>query len=81
MMAAHSSLDDVRNWPIFPRLSPVGLAYGLAKVATNDRISRSTSSCFARADAYQIPPTQFRFNEFRNIDVRRRVPGNDGVDL
>jgi len=33
----------------------------------------------ARADAYQIPPTQFRFNEFRNIDVRRRVPVNDGV--
>jgi hypothetical protein len=29
MMAAHSSLDDVRNWPICPRLSPVGLAYGL----------------------------------------------------
>jgi hypothetical protein len=46
MMAAHSSLDDVRNWPIFPRLSPVGLAYGLGKVATNDPISRSTSSCF-----------------------------------
>ena len=33
----------------------------------------------ARADAYQIPPTQFRFNEFRNINVRRRVPVNDGV--
>jgi len=33
MMAAHSSLDDVRNWPIFPRLSPVGLAYGLDRRA------------------------------------------------
>ena len=33
----------------------------------------------ARADAYQIPPTQFRFNDFRNIDVRRRVPVNDDV--
>jgi hypothetical protein len=33
----------------------------------------------ARADAHQIPPTQFRFNDFRNIDVRRRVPVNDGV--
>jgi hypothetical protein len=33
----------------------------------------------ARADAHHIPPTHFRFNEFRNIDVRRRVPVNDGV--
>lgn len=52
MMAAHLSLDDVRNWPIFPRLSAVGLAYGLGKVATNDRISRSRSSCF---DANMYP--------------------------
>jgi hypothetical protein len=57
MMAAHSSLDDVRNWPIFPRLSPVGLAYGLGKVATNDRISRSTSSCFD-ANMYTFAPTR-----------------------
>jgi hypothetical protein len=33
----------------------------------------------ARADAHQIPPTHFRFNDIRNIDVRRRVPVNDGV--
>jgi hypothetical protein len=34
----------------------------------------------ARADAQQIPPTHFRCNDFRNIDVRRRVPVNHGVD-
>ena len=33
----------------------------------------------ARADAYQIPPTHFRFNELRNIDVHRRLPVSDGV--
>jgi len=31
----------------------------------------------ARADEYQIPPTQFRSTISRNIDVRRRVPVND----
>ncbi len=33
----------------------------------------------ARADAHQIPPTQFRINEFRNINARRRVAVNDAV--
>src|SRR5207253_5320 len=33
----------------------------------------------ARADAHQIPPTHFRFNDSRNIDMRRRVPVNEGV--
>ena len=33
----------------------------------------------ACADAHQIPPTHFRFNDFRYIDVRRRVPVSDGV--
>src|SRR5690349_19123704 len=33
----------------------------------------------ARADAHQIPPTQFRINDFRNIDARQRVPVNDAV--
>ncbi len=56
-MAAHSSLDDVRNWQIFARLSLVSLAYGLGKVATNDRISRSTSSCF-EANMYTFAPTK-----------------------
>ena len=34
----------------------------------------------ARADAHQIPPTQFPSTTFRNSDVRRRVPVNHGVD-
>src|SRR4029434_9746285 len=33
----------------------------------------------AGANAHETPPTHFRFNDFRNIDVRRRVPVNDGV--
>jgi hypothetical protein len=33
----------------------------------------------ARADAHQIPPTHFRFNDFRYIDVRRCVPVNEGI--
>jgi hypothetical protein len=33
----------------------------------------------ARADAHQIPPTHFRFNDFRNIDTGRCVPVSDGV--
>ena len=33
-----------------------------------------------RADAHQIPPTQFRINNFRNIDERQRVLVNRGVD-
>ncbi len=33
-----------------------------------------------RADAHQIPPTQFRINDFRNIDARQRVPVNEDVD-
>jgi len=34
---------------------------------------------FARADAHQIPPTQFRINDFRNINTRQRVPVTDAV--
>src|SRR5262249_39331355 len=34
----------------------------------------------ARADAHQIPPTHLSFNDFRNIDMRRRFPVNRGVD-
>jgi hypothetical protein len=33
----------------------------------------------ARADAYKIPPTHFRSKTSRNIDMRRRVPVNDGA--
>lgn len=33
----------------------------------------------ARADAHQTPPTHFRFNDLRNINVRRCVPVNEGV--
>ena len=33
----------------------------------------------ARADAHQIPPTHFRFNEFRNNDLLQRVAASDGV--
>jgi hypothetical protein len=33
----------------------------------------------ARADAHQILPTHFRFNDFCNIDVRRSVPVNPGI--
>jgi hypothetical protein len=33
----------------------------------------------ARADAHRIPPTHFRFNDFRNINVRRPIPANDHV--
>jgi hypothetical protein len=33
----------------------------------------------ARADTHQIPPRHFRFNNFRNIDARQRVPVSDGV--
>src|SRR6516165_1430828 len=33
----------------------------------------------ARADAQEIPPTHLRSNGFHNMDVRRRVPVNDGV--
>ena len=33
----------------------------------------------ARADAHQNPPTHFRSTTSRNIDMRRRVPVNDGV--
>ena len=32
------------------------------------------STALTRADAHEIPPTQFRSNNFRNIDTRRRVP-------
>ena len=34
---------------------------------------------FARADAHQIPPTQFRINNFRNIDACQRVPVTDAL--
>ena len=34
----------------------------------------------ARADTHRIPPTHSRFNDFRNIDVRRRLPVNDSVN-
>jgi hypothetical protein len=33
----------------------------------------------ARADAHQIPPTHFRFNDFRYVDLRRRSPVSDSV--
>ena len=33
----------------------------------------------ARAEAHQNPPTQFRFNDFRNINVLRRLPVSDDV--
>jgi hypothetical protein len=33
----------------------------------------------ARAEAYQIPPTHFRINDFRNIDARCSVPVNHRV--
>jgi hypothetical protein len=38
---------------------------------------KSTSA--ARADTHQLPPTQFRINDFRNLDVRRCVPVHRGV--
>ena len=38
------------------------------------------SDRFTRADARQDPPTQFRINDFRNIDALRRVLVNHGVD-
>ena len=38
------------------------------------------STLLARADAHEIPPTQFRINDFRNIDTRRRVLVNHRVD-
>ena len=34
---------------------------------------------FARADAHQIPPTQFRSTTSRNNDLLQRIPVNDGV--
>src|SRR5260221_9653428 len=39
------------------------------------------STLVARADAHQMPPTHARINDFRNIDVCRRVLVNDGVPL
>ena len=33
----------------------------------------------ARADAHQTPPTQFRINEFRNINTRGRVLVSDAL--
>ena len=33
----------------------------------------------ARADAHQNPPTHSRSTTSRNIDMRRRVPVDDGV--
>ena len=33
----------------------------------------------ARADAHEIPPTQFRINNFRNIDARRSLAVNDAL--
>jgi hypothetical protein len=33
----------------------------------------------ARADAHQTPPTHFRFNDFRNINTRQRVPVTEAV--
>jgi hypothetical protein len=38
------------------------------------------SILLTRADADQVPPTQFRINDFRNINVGRRVPVNYRVD-
>src|SRR5690348_15783868 len=37
------------------------------------------STLSSRADAHQILPTHFPINGFRNIDVRRCLPVNDGV--
>ena len=37
------------------------------------------STLSARADAQQIPPTQFRINNFRNLNARRRVLANDDI--
>ena len=33
----------------------------------------------ARADAHDIPPTQFRINNFRDIAMLRCVPVNDAL--
>ena len=37
------------------------------------------STLSARADAYQIPPTQFRINNFGNIDAGMRIPVTDAL--
>jgi hypothetical protein len=42
-----------------------------------EHVWKSTLS--ARADAHEIPPTQFRINHFRNIDARQRVPVTDAL--
>jgi hypothetical protein len=37
------------------------------------------STLRARADALQIPPMHFPFNNFRNSDINRRIPATDAL--